>query len=349
VLRDFRRGTTGVRLKLALLALSLLATLGLLEVATWGLTRSGARANEFAVYRSRYLQDGVPQYIAHPFLVVTRNPLMPHVNRLGFTDHEWTREKPPGTLRIACLGASTTEDGYPALVAERLAQMEGLPPVEVMNFGVSGWLSNQSLINYALNVQHFAPDIVVVHHGANDHRVRGYPDFRTDYAHAIRSLPELRPPFDALLVARLRSYAAARMLADKLRKRPPGGDLEKATRLPRSAWAGFSTEELRVFQSNIGSIVRLARAGGARSLVVTQPYSRTRGFAPSWTVHMGQINQASRELAQQEQVDLVDLEVAMAGDESIFTDPIHLTQAVGIPRKAELVAERLAIMLRNRP
>ena len=102
------------------------------------------------------------------------------INSLGFRGPETTREKPPGVVRVVCLGDSTTfgiwierpndlhaDVPYPAEV-ERLARADGLA-VEVINAGVLGQTTNAALVQLLTQVVPLHPDVVTVRLGNNDH------------------------------------------------------------------------------------------------------------------------------------------------------------------------------------
>jgi lysophospholipase L1-like esterase len=93
----------------------------------------------------------------------------------GFRGREFG-PKPPGTIRIVCIGDSSTfgwgvddEYTYPALLEARLTKPGG-PPVEVFNLGIPGFTSRHGLgvlRHYALELD---ADFFVFSFGANDGR-----------------------------------------------------------------------------------------------------------------------------------------------------------------------------------
>ena len=95
------------------------------------------------------------------------------INSHGFRTHEFAARKPRGTVRVICVGGSTTVQGltneqtYPALLEARLRKARPSCPVEVLNFGISGtdsgrWLAeSDKLFSYE-------PDLVVQYDAVND-------------------------------------------------------------------------------------------------------------------------------------------------------------------------------------
>jgi hypothetical protein len=93
------------------------------------------------------------------------------INAAGFRDDEWTREKPPGTFRIAVLGDSYVEAGQVA-VGERFTEVlereldrssaVGGRRVEVLTFGMAGFGTAQELMSLRHYAWPYAPDLVVL-------------------------------------------------------------------------------------------------------------------------------------------------------------------------------------------
>lgn len=100
------------------------------------------------------------------------------VNSDGFfSTPEIAREKPPGTLRIAFLGGSSTagtvpyladEKTWPWQVVERLrAAMPGRE-IDFLNAALPGYSTFESYGRLWSRIRFYDPDVVVVYHGWND-------------------------------------------------------------------------------------------------------------------------------------------------------------------------------------
>jgi lysophospholipase L1-like esterase len=96
------------------------------------------------------------------------------INSLGYRDVEHTREKPPGVFRIAVLGDSMTEARQVSIADTFCKQLEkrlsGRPEfgnlkVEVLNFGIGGYGTDQELLTLRLHVLDFSPDLVMLTFG----------------------------------------------------------------------------------------------------------------------------------------------------------------------------------------
>ncbi len=98
------------------------------------------------------------------------------INSLGFRGEEITQPKPRRTLRIACLGASTTfctgvssnEAAWPHVLQERLQKKHPEIAVQVINAGVGGWGIADTRDNLCQRVLPLEPDLVILYHANND-------------------------------------------------------------------------------------------------------------------------------------------------------------------------------------
>ncbi len=98
------------------------------------------------------------------------------INSFGFRSPEIPREKPPGRLRIAFLGASTTYCAevssnamtWPALVVKALHRHWPALDLDYINAAVPGYTTQSSLRRLELQVAQFKPDMIVIYHATND-------------------------------------------------------------------------------------------------------------------------------------------------------------------------------------
>ena len=101
-------------------------------------------------------------------------------NSLGFRNKEFSPNKPENIYRIAMLGGSTTytesvkdnKKTFPYQLERILREDYGNKNVEVINAGVAGYNSWESLINLQFRVLDINPDLVIVYHGTNDVHTR---------------------------------------------------------------------------------------------------------------------------------------------------------------------------------
>jgi lysophospholipase L1-like esterase len=105
-----------------------------------------------------------------------------HINSFGFRSPEITKEKPPGRLRIAFLGGSTTYCAdvtsnamtWPALVAKVLHEHWPALDSDYINAGVPGYTIRSLLPALEKRVAQFKPDIIVIYEATNDLSANGY-------------------------------------------------------------------------------------------------------------------------------------------------------------------------------
>jgi hypothetical protein len=110
---------------------------------------------------------------AHLEMVVSGHRYVVDINSRGFRTPEFTEEKPQKTVRVICIGGSTTVEGetndqtYPAILGKRLQATYPSYHIEVLNFGISG-LRSEHWVNHAEELFRYEPDVVVQYEGVND-------------------------------------------------------------------------------------------------------------------------------------------------------------------------------------
>lgn len=98
------------------------------------------------------------------------------INSKSFRGPEIEEPKPPGRIRLAFLGGSTTfcaeatrnEATWPALVTARLAQLHPQLEFDYVNAGIPGYTTETSLKNLVQRVKPLDPDVLVIYHASND-------------------------------------------------------------------------------------------------------------------------------------------------------------------------------------
>ncbi|NQX96264.1 MAG: SGNH/GDSL hydrolase family protein [Flavobacteriales bacterium] len=195
-----------------------------------------------------------------------------------------------------------------------------------MNFGVSGWTSTNSLINYILNVQSFNPNYVLIHHGWNESKVRNTPKnlFRTDYSHALTYFhePNIIDKYP------LRISLLYRILKNKFSYTPDWMFLGDATTLknrPQINNQFDDKEELKPFKRNIEIIIQSCLQNNTKVILSTQPFSITEHTNTSKAIE--QANIIMRELSKKykSEITLLDLDDAVTINmNEVFTDLAHM-------------------------
>lgn len=276
----------------------------------------------------------------HPYLSweIRPNATMrsnPDVNSTGFRGRELEIPKPRGTLRVACLGGSTTfttnvnnQTTYPVQLEAVLRQRAPELRVEVLNAGIPGYTTAESFMNLAMKVLDYEPDLVVVYHAINDVRPRAYAGYRADYGHFRRVWVEedmagswaLRQADHSVLFRVLRLCLT---------------DYQTQTSLyywvtneydhPATDPIELGEANLDGFKANLGAIADVCQARGIGVLFVSQcrNLAVTRGAqGEPFRRH----NKATEEVAAERGLPFCDAALDFP-QETTFrpTDPVHMT------------------------
>jgi lysophospholipase L1-like esterase len=332
------------------LAITCAATLAVLEI---GLRVWDATHDDSPGLRAVRKLEAKSQYAPHPFLgyELTRGG---EVNSLGMRGPEVTKEKPPGVFRIVCVGGSTTfgagvpsERTYPARLQIALNELApaGLR-YEVLNCGVPGYTSVESLIQLELRLLELSPDVVLSYDAINDAYLVQGRDFQSDFTHARTSWRDPRAQVSGLeswLIAHVRTWAWASSLLGRgfanLRIEnlvfvedykdvlvPPLKEVNQA---------GVAT-----FLRNVRSLIAVARENGIQVGLMTfatmnQPGEEAGEYQPC----IDAMNAGLLELASEEGVPIFDVRAAVGGVKENFWDVVHCNEQ-GCERQARSIAEQ---------
>jgi hypothetical protein len=131
----------------------------------------------------------MPIYSPHPYLNYygTPNYVSPDKqnihNSLGFRGKEIIQPKPEKTLRIVITGSSTTYESlirnwtkdFARTVERNLQELYDYDDIEVVNAGLGGWTTWESLINLEFRVFDLSPDMIIIYEGGTDVHARLVP------------------------------------------------------------------------------------------------------------------------------------------------------------------------------
>jgi len=285
------------------------------------------------------------------------------INSFGYRGREVSLAKPPGIVRIACIGGSTTfdvkvsDDGraWPARLEAILRGRPGFANVEVVNAATNGYALPRTLIDLALRTIDLQPDWVVCYPGVND---LAYSDRPSDqYGRSHEAVP---PPAPAPSVwTRLLGYSE---LYNEIDAR-----IRYARQIRYGNWQGRPVERLdapddramRAFKRNLATLAGICQAHGARLALVTvrtayhprQPLDVQQRLARgdlmdhahlSLAGHYAgyeTINRLIREAAARHGLLLIDQAAELPPGEEFFADSVHFNDA-GSERFAQFAAER---------
>lgn len=317
------------------------------------------------LYRDGQVDDAPPVQ-AHPYRLYTRTPgYAGQFNSLGYRNAEFDIAKPVGTLRIVCLGGSTTDmhpyqpvrdSTWPARLERRLLLALGRP-VQVINAGLPGATSAELLSAYVHQHRLLRADWVIWHEGGNDVIPALYPGYRADYTHYRAPGVGPRPrPFERSLLA---SQLFKVVYAIWLNSTPVAVAQQPAALAAISADSALARVR-RVPPAGLGrnldAFLRYTRADSARVLVV--PFiqasagriDRTPGFegkGQALTEGLALNRGLMQRIAQQHGAAWADLPPDLIPDSS-YMDNCHPT-ARGEALKAEAIATALLAQLQPLP
>lgn len=283
------------------------------------------------------------------------------VNDLGLRGGRVMVPKPAGTVRVVVLGGSSVFDihasegeDWPHLAGARL-RAAGHPEVEILNAGVPGHASADSLGRLVTQIWMLEPDEVLMVHGWNDLKLLGRIDpdhpllaHQAPYDPRADPFQNDRGALDRLLLSS--------QLYVKLRTRwflsrvAPGTEGWQADR--GSAGLDWSWGE-RQFRLDLALLAEACRAMGARPVFVTEANLATAdadeearkriqydyvGFDhPTLVRAYALFNEAVRAVGRERGVPVLDLDRALSGRKDLFADHVH-TNAAGSRAVADAVA-----------
>lgn len=381
------------RTKRILVRLLLLSATGLilfvvLEVAARLYVTRFASEERFLKYASlAQLQDRYGGALLTPHRYLGFIPTPNYVrdanrhNALGYRGDEIAVPKPKGEFRIACLGGSTTytydvkdyRGSYPCLLQKQLVA-QGYSHVSVINAGVPGWGSWESLIDFEFRTLDLEPDLIVVYHAMNDvHPRLVWPPetYRGDNS-GYRAPNNANSPgiweestlIRGFLVrsGRRMSHSTTRFVDasapsflgdDFIHQKLEGG-------YPRGALAEAPVAEMLkrnrpdYFRRNLESLIAVARRHRVQVVLMTfinlpmtpgemiEHIGRNCpiGSSPDYWKALDEMNEVVREVARQDAVPLQDLARVFPKEKRYFTDGHHVN-AEGAKLEAELCARFL--------
>lgn len=286
-------------------------------------------------------------------------------NSLGFRGPEVAMPKPPGVFRIVAIGESTTysikvhdwREAYPAVLERILREDYGYSSVEVVNAGVGGYDTHESLINLEFRVLDLRPDLLLIYHGHNDIHTRLVDPkvYRGDNIGRRRQWDltgagvwQLRLPSVLLRYLAINLGLVKPLTLDEIVSRQdccvvrnpdePYSDLGGLT--PREA---LQANPPIYFERNLRNMVAIARTGGSNVLLMTFAVNpnewgigATEYYQEATREHNDVIVRLSREL----NVPVFDFASAMPLDPAYWVGSIHYS-AEGEVVHARLIANYL--------
>jgi len=336
-----------------LAVLALLACEGALRVRAR--IKYGAAAAGVRDPRVQYDRDA-DLNVPRPGYEVSGGRINIKINSLGFRGDEFNREKPANTVRVACLGASTTfcaevssnHHTWPYLLQERLRKAYPGVNIEVVNAALGGYVSEDNLKNLRHRVMPLDPDLVL-YYEANNEIVHD-----TQLLAAREGLLRADGARQSPLVTSLSKYSlmfdlAYKNLAIMIRSRAASGDAKKLDRVPADLPAHFISV-LDQMRADLAAkdvpfvlstfIVKYRRSQDRATQIKNadvefyyMPWMSIDGMLDAMDVY----NQAILDYASRAALPVVDDREAVPADAEHYSDCMHF-----LDKGAEAMADRFA-------
>lgn len=290
----------------------------------------------------------------HPYLVYALNESFVsgdgknRHNTHGTRGADFVVPKPAGTFRIVCVGGSTTYEtgvlddarAYPALMGEKLREL-GRADVEVINAGVPGYTSFECLIELALRVLEWQPDLVLFYDNTNDVHPR-----LVEPAIYASDASGYRRPWDDDVRWWDRSLVV-RWVGVQMGFSPRNALVDRATRgenVAQDRSAALERNEPRWFRRNLEEMAVLCAARGVRFALASWAWCPTKGDFAGEELYVRAFrenNEVLASVAKDRGLPWFDFQAEMSVDPQLWSDGAHVNER-GAELKAELFARFVA-------
>jgi hypothetical protein len=294
------------------------------------------------------------------------NDTAQHVNRWGFRGDDLEPAKGDNIFRIFVFGGSTVFCGtvpydqtHCFVLESRLRQAYPQHRIELENLGADWHTTEHDTIKLLFFGQDFSPDLVITFHAINDLARSLTPDvfaegpYWSDYRHYYGAAANLASGGRKVSTTVTMGHWCSDLRFDQIRVAGPEGKglngvrtffVAKARPMEITRW-----QSLPSFERNLRDFVAIARSKEMHVLVATQPslyrddltdaeqqllafplshhFEGKRPSLRSMIDGMRRFNDATRQLATEADVDLVDLERLMPKSTEYIFDDVHYTKA----------------------
>jgi len=304
----------------------------------------------FTHTRGRYTEDSVLGYRLHPGYIDPTGTVS-H-NSIGFRGPPIASSKPPGTFRVAMIGASTvygvavsdSETGSVRL--QQRLQAAASRPVEVVNAGVPGWTSWETLRNLQHRVLPLEPDVVIEMEGRNEIFPQLFNHYRDDYSHY--RVPDYQFRFSnrwyktLFRISHLAMFFMARgggrMGFVRAKENPAYSSIIDANRPTEAEVRRNATDRTRLngFDHNLRHMIGIERAHAITPILATIPFRANRfrsgvlpredHLIPVIDSLVARDNDLVRRVARDSDVTLVEGSL-LATTPGLLSDDCHFTAA----------------------
>lgn len=244
---------------------------------------------------------------------VVSNKINIVINSKGFRGDEFSAKKPHDTIRIFCMGASSTfgykiplKELYNKKLEKLLTRRFPLKKFEVINAGISGYTTLQGLRFLQGEIINYDPDVITIYFGWNEHSLSLVSDKeQAIFSKEIFILQEFLERSELYKFFR-NCIFYFRVGINKILK-------------------GQGRRELRVslsdFKDNLREIVKLTRDRNIKLYLLTAPINKHIASHQEISMH-SEYNMAIRDIAAEQNVPLVD--IAEIFDKKEHSDDLFL-------------------------
>jgi len=280
-------------------------------------------------------------------------------NSLGYRGDEIETPKPPDRYRVVCIGGSTTycdgvddyQKSYPYLLQSYFHE-QGFSNIDVVNAGVPGYSTMESLINFSIRVSDLKPNLIIIYHGINDIYARlVWPSaaYRRDHSGAtgyppLFQMPPLYEYIDVLRIILIRfgmiepHNSLMRSIGDtpntsfdklfmsqKSNKTYPAGIFREVP-----AQVMLDTNKPVYFEQNLRDLITLAKHNDVDVVLTTFTYSpfivdESHPTHPEVPTALAEHNTLIKQIAQSTDLYFFDFKARMPRTADYFTDGYHFT------------------------
>jgi len=278
-------------------------------------------------------------------------------NSLGYRGREFPVDKPDGIFRIVALGGSTTysvtvkdnEKTFTRQLENILRDRFGTDSIEVINAGVGGYSSWESLINLQFRALDLDPDLVIIYHGTNDVHTRLVAPGSYKGDNSGRRKRWGAPPVSLLIKhSYLSRIVSSNLNLDLFRREGLGSFLNAPTYQganslnPASDPTALLDEHPPVFfRRNLINMTAIAKAHGVGVVLATWAHSTVfddYASTPHYRAGYQESNAVVKEVALEQGAWLFDFAGKMPTDRKYWADGRHVNEE-GSLVKAGLFAD----------
>jgi lysophospholipase L1-like esterase len=280
-------------------------------------------------------------------------------NSSGFRNREFSSEKPPGVYRIAVLGGSTTYDiavedndkTFTSQLEKILRNTYGYKSVEVINAGLDGYTSWESLINLEFRILDIDPDLVLIHPGSDDVHARlvSPAAYRGDNS---GSRKQWEPPavrfFERSCLLRILSRDLGITYPANIQSFVTASSYKGACSADydQNISDASSKELLRknppvYFRRNLQNMTAIAKVQNIKIIFSTfaySPYFNDYASTPHYREGFTENDNIINEVAHSENIPLFDFAKVMSRESRYWADSCHVNEE-GALLKARLFAD----------